>query len=128
MTSDAPAPALKIRQASIEDLDDVADVCYESASAMDGAPVEMPSRQELRRRIDVELAAGWDLHVAAHDARLVGMLALKPRTAVLDQLFVRPESRGRGLGRALLDFAKNVMPEGFTGGSLERARTPLLRA
>ena len=40
-------------------------------------------------------------------------LALKPATGCLDQLFVLPEARGRGIGRLLLDFAKARLPGGL---------------
>ena len=101
---------LEVRPAIIRDLDSVADVWHESASQMDGASTEMPSRDELRQRIDQELATGWELHVATSGGIIIGMLALKPATATLDQLFVRPAEQGRGVGRALLDFAKRILP------------------
>ena len=43
---------------------------------------------------------------------LVGFLALKPAESCLDQLFVAPAAQGRGVGRALLDVAKQVLPDG----------------
>ena len=44
---------------------------------------------------------------------LVGFLALKPATGCLDQLFVAPEAQGRGIGRLLLDLAKDTLPRGL---------------
>jgi ribosomal protein S18 acetylase RimI-like enzyme len=67
----------------------------------------------LRERIDMELASGWALFVAERDHRIVGMLALKPRDAILDQIFVLPEDQASGAGKALLDLAKEKMPAGF---------------
>src|SRR5260221_7834373 len=64
-------------------------------------------------RIDRELAAGWEIHLAWDEDRLVGFLALKPGDACLDQLFISPEAQGSGVGRALLDLAKGQMPAGF---------------
>jgi ribosomal protein S18 acetylase RimI-like enzyme len=66
-----------------------------------------------RERIPRELAAGWEVHLAWDDDRPLGFLALKPSSACLDQLFVSPEAQGRGIGRALLDFAKRRLPEGL---------------
>jgi GNAT superfamily N-acetyltransferase len=80
---------------------------------MDGASARTPSHDELRRRIDEELVQGWRLYVAMRDGRIVGMLALKPASAILDQLFVLPAERGRGVGKALLDMAKSVLQGGF---------------
>ena len=64
-------------------------------------------------RIPWELAAGWDVHLAWEDGKPVGFLALKPASACLDQLFVAPEAQGRRIGRALLDFAKDRLPNGL---------------
>jgi len=64
-------------------------------------------------RIGRELATGWEAHLAWDEDHLVGFLALKPATGCLDQLFVLPEARGRGIGRLLLDFAKARLPGGL---------------
>ncbi len=45
---------------------------------------------------------------------MVGMLAVKALDSVLDQIFVAPDAQGTGVGRALLQVAKSVMPAGFT--------------
>ena len=64
-------------------------------------------------RIGRELAAGWQAHLAWDGDQLVGFLALKPATGCLDQLFVAPEAQGRGIGRLLLDLAKDTLPRGL---------------
>ena len=65
------------------------------------------------QRIANELAAGWLVHLAWDDDRLVGFLALKPETGCLDQLFILPAAQGKGIGRALLDFGKDRLPNGI---------------
>ncbi|HEV2080353.1 MAG TPA: GNAT family N-acetyltransferase [Allosphingosinicella sp.] len=95
-------------------MDAVAAVWHESASRMDGAVADMPTREALRQHIDAELRSDWHLYVALRDEHVVGMLALKPQLAVLDQIFVAPDEQGRGVGRAMLDLAKQLMPSGFT--------------
>lgn len=80
---------------------------------MDGAASPMPSRAELRERIDRELAAGWELFLAEDCDRVIGMLALIPSEAILDQIFVLPEAQGSGVGTKLLDMAKRRLPGGF---------------
>ncbi|MBP2301185.1 GNAT family N-acetyltransferase [Azospirillum picis] len=104
----------QLRPAQADDLDEVATVWFESASRMEGASAMLPSREELRVRIDRELAAGWLLYVALSGGRIVGMLALKPADAKLDQLFVHPADQGRGVGRVLLGLAKSALPGGFS--------------
>jgi len=64
-------------------------------------------------RIGRELAAGWQAHLAWDGDQLVGFLALKPMSGCLDQLFVSPEAQGRGIGRLLLDLAKDRLPRGL---------------
>lgn len=81
---------------------------------MDAADPNMPAYEEMRARIDRELKAGWQLFVAEHGERVVGMLALKPDEAVLDQLFVVPEKQASGIGTMLMNVAKEVMPNGFS--------------
>jgi GNAT superfamily N-acetyltransferase len=105
---------LEFRRARVSDLDAVTYLWHESAQSMGQAPDPMPPRHELRQRIDDELASGWELHIALCGDRPVGMLALRPADAILDQLFVLPSEQGRGVGKALLDLAKNRMPGGFT--------------
>ncbi|MBL0372805.1 GNAT family N-acetyltransferase [Rhizobium sp. KVB221] len=74
----------------------------------------MPTQNELRRRIDLEFAAGWEVTVAVRRSDVIGFVALKPREGVLDQLFVRPALVGGGIGKALLAHAMAAMPKGFT--------------
>jgi len=64
-------------------------------------------------RIGRELAAGWQAHLAWDGDQLVGFLALKPMSGCLDQLFVSPKAHGRGIGRLLLDLAKDRLPRGL---------------
>lgn len=74
----------------------------------------MPSILDLRMRIERELASGWDLYVAERSGRLIGMLAIRPTEATLDQIFVLPSERACGIGANLLNTAKRIMSEGFT--------------
>ncbi|MBK1838214.1 GNAT family N-acetyltransferase [Azospirillum sp. YIM B02556] len=103
-----------IRPARTDELDDVAAIWFESARRMEGVTAAFPSRAELRIRIDRELAAGWDLRIALSNGQAVGILALNPAESKLDQLFVHPDNQGQGIGLALLELAKRVMPNGFT--------------
>lgn len=71
------------------------------------------SFEQLLEKFERELQTDWDLFVADFDKQIVGLLALKPDTNQLDQLFVAPEQQGRGLGLQLLDFAKQILPNGM---------------
>jgi GNAT superfamily N-acetyltransferase len=64
-------------------------------------------------RIDRELAAGWETHLAWDQDALVGFLALKRASSCLDQLFIAPAAQGAGVGRVLFDLARAGLPKGF---------------
>lgn len=68
---------------------------------------------DLAARIPVEIADQWSAFLAWEGDVLAGLLALKPATSCLDQLFVLPDAQGRGIGAALLDRAKGEMPDGM---------------
>ena len=67
----------------------------------------------MRERVGQDLARGdWTLTVAEVDGAVVGMLATYPDK--LDQLFLDPAWKGRGVGKALFAEARRLMPGGFT--------------
>ena len=65
----------------------------------------------LRERVTTEAAKGWNLYVADDNGKLAAMLAIHPPDCYLDQLFVAPEYQGSGLGRRLLAFTRQQMPD-----------------
>jgi len=103
-----------LRPATPADYDAIAAVWHMSASLPGVGPAQLPSLERLRARLEVEVDAGWQLTVAEAGPEIIGFLAVKPAAAILDQLFMRPEARGLGLGQLLLDAAKAQMPDGFT--------------
>jgi GNAT superfamily N-acetyltransferase len=68
---------------------------------------------ELSARIDREVAAGWIVTVAEAERELIGFAAVRLADAVLDQLFVAPSWKRRGVGKQLFDHARHQMPDGF---------------
>ncbi len=74
---------------------------------------QQTSEAELFERIGRELALGWSVFLAWDDERPVGFLALRIAARCLDQLFLPPDRHGTGIGTALLDFAKEQLPDGF---------------
>ena len=74
----------------------------------------MPSLADLRARVAVELAADWVVTVAVRGLDVVGFVAIKPREAIIAEIFVRPGELGSGIGQALIGQAKRAMPDGFT--------------
>ncbi|WP_309084851.1 GNAT family N-acetyltransferase [Chelativorans sp.] len=104
----------ELRPSTAADRDAIAHVWHASASLPRVGPPDIPTVEELRTRIDLELAAGWSITVAVRDGDVIGFVAIKPQAPVLDQLFVRPGYLGIGVGRALLEHAMAAMPDGFT--------------
>ena len=103
-----------LRPAVEGDRDAIAALWHASASLLSVGVPAMPSAAELRRRLDAECARGWEVTVAGTAGGIAGFLALRPEDGVLDQLFLRPDCLGRGIGSLLLAHAKARMPTGFT--------------
>ena len=66
---------------------------------------------KLRARIPLEVEKGWSLFVADDGGHLAAMLALHQPNMYLDQLFVAPEYQGQNLGRRLLAFTRQQLPD-----------------
>jgi ribosomal protein S18 acetylase RimI-like enzyme len=104
-----------LRRARPEDADALAAIMR---SAMDGA---MPSHADLHtpdedrwflREVVLPTTEVW---VAEHDGRTVGFTALGERDGVdfMEHIYVVPEEQARGIGRALMERAKQRRPDGF---------------
>jgi len=65
----------------------------------------------LRARVPREIANGWSLFVADAEGRFAAMLAINLPKLYLDQLFVAPFFQGRSLGRQLLAFTRQLLPD-----------------
>jgi GNAT superfamily N-acetyltransferase len=59
----------------------------------------------------MEIDNGWSLFVADDGGKLAAMLALHLPKKYLDQLFVSPEYQGNNLGRTLLAFTRQQLPD-----------------
>ena len=100
-----------IRPARSGDYDAIARVWMESwvSTGLDQASNAL--LENLRGRIPREVDNGWSLFVADDGGKLAAMLALHLPKRYLDQLFVAPAYRGRSLGRQLLAFTREMLPE-----------------
>ena len=72
------------------------------------------SVDDLRARVDAEVAFGWHLTVAEVQGTLTGFLALRLADKVLDQLFVAPRWKRHGVGTLLLERAVALVPGSFS--------------
>ena len=112
--SAAPLPdpsTITIRPAGAADAGDVADVYLASFHATYDFPLAHTD-EEVRAwiRDEIEARGTW---VALDSAgTTVGMMSVKP--GELDQLYVRPDRLGEGIGRRLLELAREQSPAGLT--------------
>jgi GNAT superfamily N-acetyltransferase len=103
--------SIPIRPARLDEYDEVARVWMESWVST-GLDTASPSLlMALRARVRFEIENGWSLHVADDEGTLAAMLALHVPDHCLDQLFVAPQYQGQNLGRQLLAFAREKMPD-----------------
>ena len=100
-----------IRLARSDEYDEVARVWMESwvsTGLEDGSKYLLAN---LRARVPHEIEKGWTLYVADDGGRIAAMLALHLPDRHLDQLFVAPDYQGKGLGRRLLGFTREHLPD-----------------
>jgi len=104
-------PPPTIRPARPDEYDEVARVWMESwvSTGLEAASESLLAR--LRARVAMEIAKGWSLYVADDHGALAAMLALHLSDRYLDQLFVAPAYQGRSLGRQLLAFTRELLPD-----------------
>jgi ribosomal protein S18 acetylase RimI-like enzyme len=100
---------ITIRLAREEDFDAVARIWFESWKTT-GLP-SSANIDVLRARIPREIANGWQLYAADEGGRVVAMLAIVAANKHLDQIFVAPDRMGQRIGRQLLAFAREKMPD-----------------
>jgi ribosomal protein S18 acetylase RimI-like enzyme len=104
---------IAIRLYEDRDEEEAAQLWFESWRSTGLAVAQQASEAAMRARFAQELVSGWCVYIAWDDNRLVGFLALKLDVGRLDQIFVSPSAQRQGVGLALLDFAKQRMPEGI---------------
>jgi GNAT superfamily N-acetyltransferase len=100
-----------IRPALAHEYDEIARVWMDSWVSTGLAEASAFLLANLRARVRKEIEDGWSLYVADDGAALTAMLALHLRDKYLDQLFVAPKHQGKGLGRRLLAFTRQQLPD-----------------
>src|SRR4051812_9013958 len=100
-----------IRPARSDEYDEVGRVWMESWVSTGLAEAGNFLLANLRARVRHEIEGGWSLFVADDRGTLAAMLALHPEEKYLDQLFVAPEYQGKNLGRMLLAFTRQQLPD-----------------
>jgi ribosomal protein S18 acetylase RimI-like enzyme len=100
-----------IRPARPDEYDKVARVWMESwvSTGLEDASNFLLAK--LRARVPMEVENGWSLYVADDNGKLAAMLAIYLPKRYLDQLFVAPDYQGRNVGRQLLAFTRQHLPD-----------------
>lgn len=104
---------VRVRPFCLQDADAVARLWHASWATTGVAAAGRTTAPDLRRRIDRELAAGWEVFLAERVGAVAGFLALRRTERCLDQLFVAPDAKRRGIGSILFRVAQALMPTGF---------------
>ncbi len=104
-------PMPTIRPARADEFDEVGRIWMESWVSTGLAEASNFLLANLRARVPREIEKGWSLYVADDDGRIAAMLALHVPDRYLDQLFVAPDYQGQGLGRHLLGFTREHLPD-----------------
>ncbi len=102
---------LTIRPARTDEYDEIARVWMNSWASTGLEQTSNFLLAKLRARIPLEVEKGWSLFVADDGDALAAMLALHLPDLYLDQLFVAPEYQDRNLGRRLLAFTRQQLPD-----------------
>ena len=103
-------PPPTIRPARTDEYDEIARVWMDSWASTGLEDASDLLLANLRARVSREVESGWSLFVADDGGRFAAMLALRLSDGCLGQLFVAPDYQGKGLGKWLLVFARERMP------------------
>jgi ribosomal protein S18 acetylase RimI-like enzyme len=104
-------PQPVIRPARSDEYNQIARVWMDSWVSIGLEDASHSLLEKLRARIVTEVEKGWSLYVADDNGVLAAMLALHLPDRYLDMLFVAPEHQGNGLGRRLLAFTRQQLPD-----------------
>lgn len=111
---------MRIRRADPSEYDEVTRVWMAGWQSTGLGHAEDSSFEELQIKFRQQVATVWDLYVAEVDGRIAGLLALQLAQSQLDQLFLHPDFQGQGIGLALLNHAKDILPHGMWLRSAEK--------
>ena len=104
-------PEPLIRPALPHEYDEIARVRMESWVSTGLAEASNFLLANLRARVRKEIEDGWSLYAADDNGNFAAMLALHLPDKYLDQLFVAPEYQGKSVGRQLLAFTRQQLPD-----------------
>ena len=107
------AGEVNLRRAGADDAVAAAEVLIRSREAAIGAiPATVHSDEEIMRWVETGLIPHCDVWIAeSEDSRTLALLVLDEDW--IDQLYVRPDASGLGIGSRLIALAKEERPDGL---------------
>ncbi len=106
-----PSTEVVLRRATRDDAAAVADVWLRSYAAALPAVRRAHSDEEVRAWFRDVVVPGRETWVADAGGVVVGLIVLGP--GEIDQLYLDPDWRGRGIGARLVELAKQLVPGGL---------------
>ena len=101
-----------IRQAQVPDLLSCAAILNDYIDATAWLP-RVLDRQAIADMFSPALLEKRIIFVAENGDEIIGYLSMDHEAGFVHALYVHPDARGEGLGKALLDAARQARPQGF---------------
>jgi len=103
-------------------MDVVMDIWFKGWHSIDAKLLHPHSKPEWRDRWVSQIIPKHDIAVVEVDGEVLGFITVNPDTSELSQLFTRLAEQGRGVGTALINWAKNRLPGGIFLSTLQLNR------
>ena len=104
---------VRVRPYKAEDQETVVTLWWASWHSIRAGLRHPQSFSEWRTRWATEIATAQEIVVAEDQGIIVGFAAADVSANELTQIFIAPSHKRQGLGRRLLAWAQQVMPDGF---------------
>ncbi len=102
-----------VRRATVADLPFCAAIINDYLDAAISWLPRVIDRQAIEDMFGADLLDRRTIFVAEDAGEIAGYLSMDHEAGFIHAIYLRPDARGSGLGKALLDAAKTARPQGF---------------